>query len=148
MRLTCGFGIVVTGILQYLLRRTYLGCWFGFLVLVPDNRWQCREDDGSFVPHPRFVGVEERAVAVHEDHGGGEVDEVGRQDQRLVRPVKVDLTNHQPISIEVVARVGVGQNDQEVKPHRRKPGQCDVKHAVLEKSDEIITKNYEVNFLI
>ena len=90
------------------------------------DAWYKGGQDDLLVPHPGRVGVKDGAVAVHQDHGGGEVEQVGREDQGHVG-VEISLAHHQPVDVEVEP---TGHN-QAVQADRRSPGHEDVRHAFL-----------------
>lgn len=72
------------------------------------QKGQCVEDDVA-VLGLGLAGVEDGAIGVHQDHGGGEVEETRGQDEVVVGQV-VRLTNHQPVDVEVKT-VGVEHDE-------------------------------------
>lgn len=85
-------------------------------------------DGGADDPlETQFVDVEGRAVAVHEHHGGGKVEEARGQDAQTGPRVEW-LARVQSVIVEVeTAR----QDHRGEQRQRRHPGQTDDGHATL-----------------
>ena len=58
--------------------------------------------------------VEDGTVAVHENHGGGEVEEAGGEDEGVVGQ-RVRLAEHEAVRVEVEA--GGAEHDEGVEGH-------------------------------
>lgn len=85
---------------------------------------------------PQLVDVEGRAVAVHEDHGGGEVEAAGGQDTQ--RGARVEgVAGQQPRVVEVEA--AAGQHQQREQRQAQHPRHRDDGHAALQHTATHVT---------
>ena len=89
--------------------------------------WQCRSQSIS-VLYLQLVAVEDGAVGVHEDHGGGEVKEAGGEHKQPMRHI-VGLTDGEGGGAEVEAVLG--EHNHAVEAQGQQPAQQNVHQAHL-----------------
>ena len=73
--------------------------------------------------------MERRSIAIHEDHGGGEVEHAGRQDPQAGAGEE-RIARQQTSLVEVVT--AARQHHHSKQRHRRHPRQADYCHATLQ----------------